>query len=110
MGSSFHLMCLHVLSLFLKSTASGHLMCLHHLSLLLNSTAGEWHSLHPTAGETFHPTTSEALPNYFQVEGMRAAAWRERCKKVYILFQHLQLDLKFASPDLARSFLGMLDR
>lgn len=51
------------------------------------------------------PKTDE--PAYFQAESMRAVAWRERCKKVCVLFQHLQLDLQFASPDLARSFLNM---
>jgi hypothetical protein len=45
---------------------------------------------------------------YFQAEGVPAAAWREKCKKVCDLFQHLQLDLEFASPDLDRSFLDML--
>jgi histone acetyltransferase HTATIP len=44
----------------------------------------------------------------FGAEEARAAAWREKCKKVCVLFQHGQLDLEFASPDLARSFLDML--
>ncbi|CAN9393967.1 unnamed protein product [Alternaria alternata] len=52
------------------------------------------------------PDTDE--PMYFQAQGVRAAAWRDKCKKFCVLFQHLQLDLEFASPDLARSFLDML--
>jgi hypothetical protein len=52
------------------------------------------------------PDTDEHM--YFQAQGVRAAAWGEKCKKVCVLFQHLQLDLEFASPDLARSFLDML--
>jgi hypothetical protein len=47
-------------------------------------------------------------PMYFQAEDVRATAWREKCKKVCVLFQHVQLDLEFASPELARSFLDML--
>jgi histone acetyltransferase HTATIP len=53
------------------------------------------------------PDTDE--PMYFQVEGVRAATWREKCKKVCVLFQHLQLDLEFASPDRAREFLVLLE-
>jgi histone acetyltransferase HTATIP len=64
------------------------------------------YSAHHVAAILRFPDTDE--PMYFQAEDVRAAAWREKCKKVCVLFQHLQLDLEFASPDLARSFLDML--
>jgi histone acetyltransferase HTATIP len=64
------------------------------------------YSAHNVAAILRFPDTDE--PMYFQAEDVRAAAWREKCKKVCVLFQHLQLDLEFASPDLARSFLDML--
>ncbi|KAB2098696.1 hypothetical protein AG0111_0g12992 [Alternaria gaisen] len=54
------------------------------------------------------PDTDE--PMYFQAEGVHAAAWRENCKKVCLLFQHLQLDLEFASQDSALEFLVVLRR
>ncbi|KAI4612400.1 uncharacterized protein J4E87_010301 [Alternaria ethzedia] len=53
------------------------------------------------------PETNE--PIYFQAKTARAAAWRDKSKKVSILFQHLQVDLEFASPDRARSFLDVLE-
>ncbi|KAL1793826.1 hypothetical protein ACET3X_007247 [Alternaria dauci] len=53
------------------------------------------------------PDTDE--PMYFRAKGACASAWRDKCKKVCILFQHLQLDLEFASPDRARGFLNMLE-
>ncbi|OAG15152.1 hypothetical protein CC77DRAFT_1080363 [Alternaria alternata] len=64
------------------------------------------YSAHNVAAILRFPDTDE--PMYFQAEGVPAAAWREKCKKVCDLFQHLQLDLEFASPDLDRSFLDML--
>lgn len=48
-------------------------------------------------------------PIYFQAKTARAAAWRDKSKKVSILFEHLQVDLEFASPDHARSFLDVLE-
>ena len=53
------------------------------------------------------PETNE--PIYFQAKTARAAAWRDKSKKVSILFQHLQVDLEFVSPDRARSFLDVLE-
>jgi hypothetical protein len=53
------------------------------------------------------PETNE--PMYFQAKNARAAAWRDKSKKVSILFQHLQLDLEFASPDRACAFLNVLE-
>jgi len=53
------------------------------------------------------PETTE--PIYFQAKTARAAAWRDKIKKVSILFQRLQVDLEFASPDRARSFLDVLE-
>ena len=53
------------------------------------------------------PETNE--PIYFQAKTARAAAWRDKIKKVSILFQRLQVDLEFASPDRARSFLDVLE-
>ncbi|KAI4640864.1 uncharacterized protein J4E79_011794 [Alternaria viburni] len=53
------------------------------------------------------PETNE--PIYFQAKTARAAAWRDKSKKVSILFQHLQVDLEFASTDRARGFLDVLE-
>jgi len=53
------------------------------------------------------PETNE--PMYFQAKTARAAAWRDKSKKIPILFQHLQVDLEFAAPDQARSFLDVLE-
>ncbi|KAI4675788.1 uncharacterized protein J4E84_009941 [Alternaria hordeiaustralica] len=53
------------------------------------------------------PETNE--PIYFEAKSARAAAWRDKSKKVSILFQHLQVDLEFAAPDQARSFLDVLE-
>ncbi|KAI4638951.1 hypothetical protein J4E93_009701 [Alternaria ventricosa] len=53
------------------------------------------------------PETNE--PIYFQAKTARAAAWRDKSKKVSILFQHLQVDLVFVAPDQARSFLDVLE-
>lgn len=79
-------------------------------SLFLDRANAEFgfirYSAHNVAAILRFPDTDE--PMYFQAESVRAAAWREKCKKVCLLFQHLQLDLEFASPDLARSFLDML--
>jgi histone acetyltransferase HTATIP len=79
-------------------------------SLFLDRANAEFgfirYSAHHVAAILRFPDTDE--PMYFQAEEARAAAWREKCKKVCVLFQHGQLDLEFASPDLARSFLDML--
>jgi len=53
------------------------------------------------------PETNELM--YFQAKSARAAAWRDKSKKASILFQHLQVDLEFAAPDQARSFLDVLE-
>ncbi|KAI4639122.1 uncharacterized protein J4E78_011010 [Alternaria triticimaculans] len=53
------------------------------------------------------PETDE--PIYFQAKTARAAAWRDKSKKVSVLFQHLQVDIEFASPDRARGFLDVLE-
>ncbi|KAF9696533.1 hypothetical protein EKO04_005325 [Ascochyta lentis] len=44
-------------------------------------------------------------PVYFRAKTALAACWHSRCKKVSILFQHLQIDLKFCSIQQAREFL-----
>jgi hypothetical protein len=53
------------------------------------------------------PDTGE--PIYFSVKDARAAAWREKCRKISILFQHLQVDLDFGLPEGARGFLDVLE-
>ncbi|KAH7363678.1 acyl-CoA N-acyltransferase [Pyrenochaeta sp. MPI-SDFR-AT-0127] len=53
------------------------------------------------------PDTAE--PIYFQAKGARAAAWRAKARKISVLFQHLQIDLEFISPEQARSFLCLLE-
>jgi len=53
------------------------------------------------------PDTGE--PIYFSIKDAQVAAWRDKCRKISILFQHLQVDLDFGSPDPARHFLGVLE-
>ena len=48
-------------------------------------------------------------PLYFQAKTARAAAWRDKSKKVSVLLWGVQLDLGFVSPDRARSFLDVLE-
>jgi histone acetyltransferase HTATIP len=48
-------------------------------------------------------------PVYLEGKCARAAAWRPKCKKISLLFQHAQLDLEFASVDQAHSFLHMVE-
>ncbi|KZM26154.1 hypothetical protein ST47_g2671 [Ascochyta rabiei] len=44
-------------------------------------------------------------PVYFQAKTALMACWHSRCKKISVLFQHLQVDLKFCSTQEARDFL-----
>ncbi|KAL6707840.1 hypothetical protein ACN47E_003740 [Coniothyrium glycines] len=53
------------------------------------------------------PDTNE--PVYFAAKDVRAAAWREKCKKVSVLLQYIQVDLEFRLHDCARSFLDGLE-
>lgn len=48
-------------------------------------------------------------PIYFQAKSARAAAWRTRCKKIALLFQHLQIDLEFTSAEDAHAFLHVIE-
>jgi hypothetical protein len=48
-------------------------------------------------------------PIYFQAKSARAAAWRTRCKKIALLFQHLQIDLEFTSVEDAHAFLHVIE-
>ncbi|KAJ4331547.1 hypothetical protein N0V95_009863 [Ascochyta clinopodiicola] len=44
-------------------------------------------------------------PVYFQAKTALTACWHSKCKKVSVLFQHLQVDLQFCSTQEARDFL-----
>jgi hypothetical protein len=48
-------------------------------------------------------------PIYFQATSARAAAWRTRCKKIALLFEHLQIDLEFTSVDDAQAFVRLIE-
>lgn len=48
-------------------------------------------------------------PIYFEGKGARAASWRSKCKKISLLFQHLQIDLDFTSVDQAHGFLHVVE-
>jgi hypothetical protein len=48
-------------------------------------------------------------PVYFEAKKARAACWQEQCSKVSILFQDLQIDLKFLIPRHAREFVDALE-
>lgn len=42
---------------------------------------------------------------YFAGKSARAAAWRAKCKKIVLLFEHCQIDLEFGTVDDAHDFL-----
>ncbi|KAH7410362.1 hypothetical protein DE146DRAFT_675082 [Phaeosphaeria sp. MPI-PUGE-AT-0046c] len=48
-------------------------------------------------------------PIYFEGKCARAAAWRSKCKKVVLLFEHCQVDLEFAAVDSAHDFLHAVE-
>jgi hypothetical protein len=48
-------------------------------------------------------------PICFEGKIARAASWRGKCKKIPLLFHHLQLDLEFASVDEAHAFLRVVE-
>jgi hypothetical protein len=48
-------------------------------------------------------------PVYFQAKIARAASFRSKCRKISLLFQHMQIDLEFTSPEQARTFLNMVE-
>ncbi|KAH6643776.1 hypothetical protein C7974DRAFT_5230 [Boeremia exigua] len=53
------------------------------------------------------PETNE--PVYFTAKDALAACWHTKCKKISILFQHVQINLGFYSPAEARGFLDAFE-
>ncbi|KAH8724399.1 histone acetyltransferase MYST2 [Phaeosphaeriaceae sp. PMI808] len=48
-------------------------------------------------------------PIYFEAKTGRAASWRPKCKKVSLLFEHMQIDLEFITVDEAHRFLHTVE-
>ena len=85
--------------------------CTGPVELFLDRSNGDFGLVRYTsaavAAAVRKPSTGE--PIYFRAKDARAAAWREKCKKVSVLLHSLQIDLEFASAGHARGFLSVLE-
>lgn len=96
---------------FLASFTISHTYKSHAPSrLYLDRANGEFGmiSISPDATPTLAQFPDDE-PIFFQGKCARAAAWRSRCKKIVLLFEHCQIDLEFAAVDSAHDFLHAVE-